>query len=72
MSLIKCPECSKEVSDQTDKCPHCGYPLSKPVVDPTNAGGKKSSTTLKIVAVILGIIALLVLFSAFGDLSKIF
>lgn len=28
MSLIKCPECGKEVSDQSHICIHCGYPLS--------------------------------------------
>lgn len=25
--LIKCPECNREVSDKSDKCVHCGYPL---------------------------------------------
>ncbi len=24
MSLIKCKECGKEISDRADKCPHCG------------------------------------------------
>ena len=27
--LIKCPECGKEVSDQSKVCIHCGYPLLK-------------------------------------------
>ena len=25
MALIKCPECGKEISDQADRCPNCGY-----------------------------------------------
>lgn len=25
MALIKCPECGKEISDQADFCPNCGY-----------------------------------------------
>lgn len=25
MSLIKCPECGKEISDTVSKCPNCGY-----------------------------------------------
>lgn len=29
MALIKCPECSKEVSTEAKICPHCGYPLEK-------------------------------------------
>lgn len=28
MSLIKCPECGKEVSDKADLCPNCGYSIS--------------------------------------------
>ena len=27
MALIKCPECGKEISDQEDFCPNCGYDL---------------------------------------------
>lgn len=28
MSLVSCPECSKEISDKAIRCPHCGYPIS--------------------------------------------
>ncbi len=27
MSLIKCPECGKEISDKSDKCIYCGCPI---------------------------------------------
>lgn len=27
MALIVCPECGKEVSDKSEVCVHCGYPL---------------------------------------------
>jgi hypothetical protein len=27
MSLVNCPECQKEISDQAVMCPHCGYPM---------------------------------------------
>lgn len=27
MALIPCPECGKEISDQSPACIHCGYPL---------------------------------------------
>lgn len=27
MSIIKCPECDKEVSDTAKTCPNCGYQL---------------------------------------------
>lgn len=29
MSLIKCPECGKEISSMAESCPHCGYPIRK-------------------------------------------
>ena len=29
MSLIKCPECQKEVSSNAKTCPHCGYPIER-------------------------------------------
>ena len=27
MALINCPECKKEISDQSVNCPNCGYPM---------------------------------------------
>lgn len=27
MSLIKCPECGKEISDKATSCPNCGFPI---------------------------------------------
>lgn len=35
MSLIKCGECSREISDKAEKCPQCGAP----VVQPRSGGG---------------------------------
>lgn len=29
MSLIKCPECGKEISDSATACPGCGHPMKK-------------------------------------------
>jgi len=34
MSLIKCPECGKEVSDKAVSCPNCGNPIQKATVLP--------------------------------------
>lgn len=28
MALISCPECSRQISDQTPSCPGCGYPIA--------------------------------------------
>ena len=31
MSLIKCPDCDKDISNKATCCPHCGFPLNKVV-----------------------------------------
>lgn len=36
MALIKCPECSREISDKAESCPQCGLPLTK-VISETSA-----------------------------------
>ena len=38
MALISCPECRREISDQVQSCPHCGYPI-RPAFSPKT--GKK-------------------------------
>lgn len=30
MALINCPECKKEISDTTYRCPYCGYTVRVP------------------------------------------
>ena len=29
MSMIKCTECGKEISDKATACPHCGCPMTE-------------------------------------------
>ena len=36
MSLIKCPECTSEISDQAYSCPSCGFPLKKENIENHN------------------------------------
>ena len=38
MTLIRCPECNKEISDKSQVCIHCGYPL--------NSGELETSTII--------------------------
>ena len=47
MAMINCPECGKEVSNQANNCPNCGYVLNKAgeptvnvTIDKDNSGGK--------------------------------
>ena len=40
MALIKCPECGKEISDKSDKCIHCGFPLRTTPIIQENINGQ--------------------------------
>lgn len=40
MALIKCPECGREISDQAESCPGCGYVINKK--NSRNSGSKKN------------------------------
>ncbi|NLV53057.1 MAG: hypothetical protein GXY64_07305 [Bacteroidales bacterium] len=48
MSLIKCPECGREVSDLAASCPHCGCPINEHVarlVADRTSGEKKNQNS---------------------------
>lgn len=62
MSLIKCPECGKEISDKAATCPNCGHPIQSKI--------NKHPKWVIVLAAICGIIALFVCISAFLDLKK--
>ena len=47
MALIKCKECSKEISEDARKCPHCGCPKY------TVKMSKKSIMILRIIGIII-------------------
>lgn len=50
MALIKCPECDNEFSDTVNKCPKCGFKISK-----------NKKTKIKILIIIIAIIIITVL-----------
>lgn len=47
MALINCPECGKEISDSSENCIHCGYPMNPQ---------KKKKIPIKTIILILVII----------------
>ncbi len=61
MALIKCSECSREVSDSAASCPGCGHPLAgsndKPISVAARPGGKYEGIGFVLIAV--GMIMLL-------------
>lgn len=50
MSLINCPECGKEISDQAASCPNCGYEFKN-----------EKRTQIKKLPVLLGIVVLIII-----------
>lgn len=69
MALINCPECKKEVSDQSISCPNCGYPIrqnsifSSPPPLPSNnlenLNRKKQEEKTSPIVIIASILALI-------------
>jgi tetratricopeptide (TPR) repeat protein len=60
MSLIRCPECSKEISSHVSACPHCGYPIN---IKDINRQKKKhlKPSLLKNAFIIIASIAVLII-----------
>lgn len=71
MALITCPECGKQISDQSKHCPYCGYPMqpteedsapsSEPSPDQEPAQGKVISEIRPLTMVLLGFLLFVVL-----------
>ena len=54
MTLVNCPECSKEVSDGASACPSCGYHIRSLPFDPEYRSHRKIAL---ITVLILGCVA---------------
>jgi len=73
MALIKCPECSTEVSDKAEKCPKCAYPiLRQPIVEKTQTIELVSKKYKKqmIYTVLITIIGAVIVISSGGSESS--
>jgi len=74
MALMNCPECTKEISDKSAVCIHCGYPLEKVpsnapqrdnvrhphIQEQTHVGQKQVTSKASWLYAVLGLIVLLV------------
>lgn len=54
MSLVKCPECGKELLNNVSVCPECGYVIKKAIVQ------KGFICRRQIVFIIIGILCLII------------
>lgn len=66
MALIKCPECGKEISDQADKCPSCGFPIKAKKKKKEKAQKEKKDTVPKKRIIILASVITFVVVGAIG------
>lgn len=69
MSLIKCPECGKEVSSSAVNCPSCGHPISAVNKTTVVKEKKKGSCLSKILSFFL-VIFIVVMILALTDDSE--
>ena len=51
MALIKCPECSKEISDTAKNCPNCGYEKEKPKQNDNSNQSLSKSAIIKLIII---------------------
>ena len=58
MALVKCPECNKEISNQSKMCPHCGY----------KTNSQKNKRTVKLILCLLGMVLFIVLIAVIIDM----
>lgn len=73
MALINCPECNQEISEHTNSCPHCGYPIkTQDELLPQSSPDTKTDTVrpkpIKKIAIIVGCIVFVVI-ALFAGLS---
>ena len=62
MTMILCPACSQQVSDQATSCPNCGHPLvaapTAHVATYTNTSGRSNNTSVPaIVSLVFGLLS---------------
>jgi hypothetical protein len=74
MALMNCPECTKEISDKSTACIHCGYPIEKTPANAaqsdefvsasnqvqTPAGQKQVTSKTRWLYAVLGLVVLLI------------
>jgi len=86
VALIKCPECSRDISDKADTCPQCGFPIAvhlgkinvvwdkqQQMTEPhtTDSVSKKSNSKKINIIIILIVIASLAIASVYGYIKRI-
>ena len=54
MALIKCKECGKELSDQAESCPNCGYKLKEVEIPKVIVEKSNTSRTGTILCIVGG------------------
>ena len=63
MSLIKCPDCGNEVSDEAPSCPKCG----KPIADKTASQKRSHRARMILIAGIVILAVSYILYSIGGN-----
>jgi hypothetical protein len=64
VALVDCPECGRQVSTLAVACPHCGFPLSREVVEsqaPARGRGPSRWTDPGFWVIAIGLVVVIIL-----------
>lgn len=70
MSLIKCPECNKEISSTIDKCIHCGFKIHQEQGNTINDRNKQISPLAILLLIVSLVIAVTAIVFVFNDINN--
>jgi hypothetical protein len=65
MAIVKCPDCSKEISDSAPSCPNCGRPAHGTPTPKTDAGLRDRAVRPVGFMLVIGILVLPIVFAWF-------
>ena len=64
MAMIKCPECSSEISEKANVCPKCGYPMDVTKQVKSDVQKKRTKKIIRICSIVfvIGIIIFIIVY----------
>lgn len=70
MALIFCPDCRKQISDQTISCPGCGFPIKNQSPPPPQNNKEKKKSSSPIITIATIVLASWFFYRMFSDINE--
>lgn len=61
MSTFICPECNKEIDNNSPSCPHCGYPITDNTPSSSNDNTKQRKSKKAVIIIFSSLVAILLI-----------